>query len=565
MATIEFGKDTLGNILQSRQNLKVPVNQRAYAWEEEHVKALCTDLNGAITGQADEYFLGTIIVLVAKDKPFVEVHDGQQRLATSMILIAGIRDYFFSTGDAATGESIVLHSLRSVDRRTLGLRPHLLLSNEDNQFFVDYILRNPNDPDRLSAAPNPTKKSHELIEAAATFVAGYILDITKTLPEPDKKALLHRWLDFLEKGARVIWVEVGDQPTAYRVFETMNDRGLRLSESDLIKNYLCSLADARRDEVVHKWQTMTAILESLGREDSDIVDYIRYEWITSNGHTRRKDLFDDIKKTVNSEPTAMKFAERLELCANDYAAIISSSSSAWNAYHLEIRTMIGTLRYLGVSQIRPLLMAAYRKFKKSELEKVIRMSVNWSVRCLLAGVPSGTLEGHYSKNAKKVTEGAIADAKTLIEDMAAVIPTDDRFRDSVATAIVPTGSLSRYYLRRLQMERDGNVDKQYVPGEGQEVTLEHILPVKPGPEWAHISEVNKRAYYNRLGNQALLVGTVNFNLGNVGFDVKKKALAQSLFSLTSMAAEKQQWGTEEIDARQKLLAELAVKAWPLKT
>src|SRR5580704_2486003 len=91
MANIEFSKDTLGNILQARQNLKVPINQRSYAWEEEHVKALCTDLNGAVTGQAEEYFLGTIIVLIAKDHSFVEVHDGQQRLATSMMLIAGIR------------------------------------------------------------------------------------------------------------------------------------------------------------------------------------------------------------------------------------------------------------------------------------------------------------------------------------------------------------------------------------------------------------------------------------------------------------------------------------------
>jgi Protein of unknown function DUF262/Protein of unknown function (DUF1524) len=562
MGAIEFGKDTLGNILQARQNLKVPINQRSYAWEEDHVRALCTDLNGAITGQADEYFLGTIIVLVTKDKSFVEVHDGQQRLATSMMLIAGIRDYFFYTGDEATANAIAARSLRSVDIKTLGVRPHLQLSNDDNQFFVDYVLRNPNDPDRMSAAPNPTKESHELIKNGSRTIANYITDITKPLPEPDRVKLLHRWLEFLESGARVIWVEVGDQPTAYRVFETMNDRGLRISEADLLKNYLCSLADPRREEIVHKWQTMTAILESLGREDSDIVDYLRYEWITSNGHTRRPNLFDEIKNEVKSEPTALKFADRLEVRSNDYAAIMSSSSSAWNAYHLETRAMIGTIHYLGISQVRPILMAAFRHFGKTELEKLIALAVNWSVRCLLSGVSSGTLEGHYGKNAKKITDGVITDTTTLAKEMAIIIPSDSRFRDSVATAVVSTGSLSRYYLRRLQMEQDGNVDKQYVPGEGKEVTLEHILPIKPGPEWAHISEVEARANYNRLGNQALLSISVNSGLQNAGFSKKKQALMDSEFSLTKIAGAQTEWGIKEISERQKILAALAVKAWP---
>jgi hypothetical protein len=564
MANIEFTKDTLGNILQSRQNLKVPINQRSYAWEEEHVKALCTDLNGAITGSSDEYFLGTIIVLIARNHSFVEVHDGQQRLATSMMLIAGIRDYFFNMGDTDTAEAISLRSLRSVDRRTLALRPHLQLSNNDNQFFIDYILRDPNDPYRAGALPDPAKGSHELIVKASKTVADHVHGITKDLPEPDKPKLLHRWLDFLESGARVIWVEVGDQPTAYRVFETMNDRGLRLSEADLIKNYLCSLADDSREEIVHKWERMTAILESLGRDDSDIVDYTRYEWITTNGHTRRKDLFDDIKKEVNSETTAMKFADRLEIRSNDYAAIISSSHATWNPYHLEIRAMIGTLHYLGVSQIRPILMAALRNFSKGELEKLIAMSVNWSVRFLLAGVPSGTMEGHYNKNAKKITDGIITDTATLSKEMAVIIPGDDRFLDSVSTALVSTGSLARYYLRRLQMEHDGKVDSLYVPSEGRDVTLEHILPVKPGPDWSHISELDQRANYNRLGNQALLSGSVNSQLGNVGFASKIQALIDSPFSLTKMAGQRAEWGIKEIAERQRILAELAVKAWPIK-
>ena len=564
MPVIEFSKDALGNILISKKNLKVPVNQRSYAWEEDHVETLCRDLNGAIESGDDEYFLGTIIALPLKAQHCFEIHDGQQRLATAMIVIAAIRDYYHDHGDVERAQSIASNSLYSKDWKTLAMRPHLQLSAEDNQFFVDRILRAPKEPERIQAAANLTKVSHERIDQAAKTVEKFFFNITNALPLAKRIKLLRNWLLFLESGARVIWVEVGDQPTAYRVFETMNDRGLRLSESDLIKNYLCSLADAQRTEIVHKWQTMTATLESLGREDGDAVDFIRYLWITEHGHTRRKDLFDALKQEVNSETTALSFAGKLETRCQDYAAIISASHVAWNKYHLEVRSMIGTLRYLGVTQIRPLLMAAFRHFDKNELEKLIKAAVNWSVRCLLSGVPSGTLEGYYSKGAKDISSGKIKTLDTLATEMAAVIPADQRFKESVAITSVPTASLSRYYLRRLQMEKDGDVDQQYVPGDGQGVTLEHVLPVNPGPDWKHIKPDEAKANYNRLGNQALLSGTVNSKLGNVGFGEKKKALKESPFSLTSMIAKKSFWTTKDISDRQKALADLAVQAWPFK-
>jgi len=97
----------------------------------------------------------------------------------------------------------------------------------------------------------------------------------------------------------VIWVEVQDQATAYRIFETMNDRGLKLSAADLVKNYLYSLVpQTQADQITQKWQSMSAILESLGREDGDAVDYIRYFWITTHGHTRRSDLFEKLRKKL---------------------------------------------------------------------------------------------------------------------------------------------------------------------------------------------------------------------------------------------------------------------------
>jgi hypothetical protein len=572
MPNIEFDvKETLGTIVQSKNGLRVPVNQRSYAWKKEHVKDLFTDLNGAITKGADEYFLGTIIVLIHKDTnsgiPSVEVHDGQQRLATTLILIGAIRDSFYKSKDVATATEIARVNLRTADRRTLNILPRFQLSLDDNQFFTDRILRNPDEPERLAAKPDPRKESHQRIEQAAKEAASFIRTITKSLPSQDKAQVLHRWIDFLETGARVIWVEVGDQATAYRIFETMNDRGLRLSEADLIKNYLCGVAEKRRDEIVQRWNLMIAILESLGREDGDIVDYIRCLWITTHGQTRSSELFDKIKKEVQTEASAINWVTTLEARANDYAAILTSSHSGWNGYHLAIRTAVAVLRFLEVTQVRPVLLAAYgQPFDKKTLGRLVKVAVNWSVRCLLSGVPSGTLEGFYSRSAKKISDGAITTIDELAEEMAPIIPRDDKFLEAAATASVASSALARYYLTRLQIEKDGDTDKekQYVPGEHEKITLEHILPVRPGPEWAHISAEDAKANFNRLGNQALLTESVNSRIGNVGFETKKAALAESEYSLTQLAAQASKWDLEEITKRQRTLAEIAVKAWPLK-
>lgn len=461
MPKIRFGEETLGLIVRNRQGLRVPINQRSYAWKRSHVEDLFTDLNGAITAKAEEYFLGSIIVVAPEKADYIEVYDGQQRIATTLILIAAIRDFFFSTlKDEKEANVITSEFLISLQRKGKEIS-HFVLSSADRDFFVARVLREPNHPDRQSVVPDPKKESHELIEEAAEAAAEHVKAITKNLPADVQVTTLHTWIDYLEHGARVIWVEVQDQATAYRIFETMNDRGLKLSAADLVKNYLYSLVpETQADQVTHRWQSMTAVLESLGREDGDVVDYIRYFWIATHGHTRSSDLFDKVKKEVNSESTALSWAATLESRATDYAAILTPSHDAWSTYHQEIRADLDTLRYLGVSQIRPLLLAAFGKFAEKELARLIKNAVNWSVRCLIVGVPSGNLEGVYSKNAKAISDGAITSVEQLAKEQSVIslIPPDDRFIAAVRTVTVPTASLARYYLRRLQIVADGKAE-----------------------------------------------------------------------------------------------------------
>ena len=119
-------------------------------------------------------------------------------------------------------------------------------------------------------------------------------------------------------------------------------------------------------------------------------------------------------------------------------------------------------------------------------------------------------------------------------------------------------------MRVLQAQADGGSEPQYVPSEGRSVTLEHILPANPGTGWTGVKPEDAKANFNRLGNQALLAGSVNSRIGNAEYRVKKKALKASPFSLTKRVAKFSSWGIPEINQHQEYLSGLAVLAWPLR-
>jgi hypothetical protein len=556
---ISIAPETIGHLLKE-ENLRVPLSQRSYRWEDEHVVELYQDVNGAIRSNADEYFVGSIVGINSEGT--VQIYDGQQRLATTMILIAAIRDYFHASKDPKTAFLVQDEFLISADRKTHEEKEHFSLNAEDRQFFHDRILLPPDD--KLRGGEKPQRESNKRIIAAAKIAADFVRSsIVAGLPSDQVPDQLHRWLDFITKSLRVIWVQVGDERTAFTLFETMNDRGLRLSAADLLKNRLYAMGEDRRDEIIQKWQSMTGTLETIEGEAENVVEYVRCFWITRHGHTRTKFLYDEIKKETTNKTKALALASDLEAGAQDYAAILLSSHETWASRSANVRAKIEVTRELGVTQIRPLLLAAFRKFSPKEFEKLLDACVSWSVRTIISGVPSGTLEGYYSRNALEITKGNFRNAAQVKAQMVKIIPDDARFKVAVASANVAREQLARYYLRALQGCADGEKEPQYIPNPGREVTLEHILPKNPGKDWNNFTAEEQKTFLNRLGNQVLLPATVNSKIGNESYAVKKSALAASQFTLTNETAAHVQWGTAEIIARQQRLAALAIRTWPL--
>jgi len=101
-ATISFDLRGLATELKERL-INVPIYQRSYAWTLEEIAEYWGDLRGAFSEKAAEYFIGTIVLTPAGSSNRFHVIDGQQRLATTSILLAAIRDEFKERSDAKRG------------------------------------------------------------------------------------------------------------------------------------------------------------------------------------------------------------------------------------------------------------------------------------------------------------------------------------------------------------------------------------------------------------------------------------------------------------------------------
>jgi uncharacterized protein with ParB-like and HNH nuclease domain len=558
---IRIHLDGIGHLLQDSK-LQVPTYQRSYAWTDKNVTQLFRDLGTAIIEGDKEYFLGSIVLIgEATDRP--SVVDGQQRLATMTILLAAMRDYFEQKGDAERANKIESDYLLETDLRTQEQTPKLKLNETDNDFFYKRILTKISSPHRKE---KPSKESHDRIAKAAELAAEQVNAIATTTNDPTNRLI--DWLEFIGKQARVIRIQVPDDANAYRIFETLNDRGLKLALSDLVKNYLFHKADDRIGEAQKSWVAMASILEA-AQDEELIVDFIRHLWSSEFGLTREKVLYDKIKERITSKQRAIDLTNKLASAAKTYAAIINTDHELWNKYGSDTKTYMATLNLMGMTQIRPLLLAILEKFTPGEIKKSMRLFVSWAVRFLVVGgLGGGPLESHYSERATDVTSGRITKASELTKAMRLVLPTDGEFQTKFATATVSKQPLARYYLRVLERQMVGETEPELVPNPNEEeINLEHILPQSLSRDWKHFDPETARSYVKRIGNLALMKKTGNNAVGNERFTDKARSYSSSELELTKAIptfAIKGEWTKESIETRQQKLAEIAVKAWPNK-
>lgn len=539
--------------------LRVPAFQRSYAWEESHVIDLLQDLTMAIQTGAQEYFLGSIVVST-EHAGALEVVDGQQRLATVTIILARIRDYFLSQSEDARSETLEAEYLLKRDLRTQEPVSRITLNELDNDFFQKAVLSRPGSADR---SVQPARSSHIRLSEAAAIAERHIASLVATTKNP--LDILLDWVDYLKQNTKIILVKVPDHANAFTIFETLNDRGLDLAISDLLKNYLFYRAETRLPEVQAAWSAMLGALSAVG-SDASLVDYIRHYWSSIHGATRERELYSAIRRRITSKQAAIDLAHSLESGARRYAAIISHAHELWGDYGSGSRQHIETINILRMVQVRPLLLAVLDKFGVADTRKALRLTVSWGVRFLVhGGLGGGVLERHYCERAQEIHKGTIKTAAQLAKAMTNVVPSDGEFEEAFSSATVSQAYLARYYLRALEKRAGGESDPELIPNPNEEeVNLEHVLPLKPEKNWPPFDDESARVYNRRLGNMVLIQQKLNSSLRSAPFPKKKGVLAGSKFSLTAEVGNADKWDAGAIESHQRRLAKLAVETWPIR-
>ncbi|MGB6655698.1 MAG: DUF262 domain-containing HNH endonuclease family protein [Methylovirgula sp.] len=549
---IGFAQLGLANILKQNQ-LQVPANQREYSWTTREVRTLLQDFAKAIAEGDGSYFLGTIVT-IPRSSGALEVVDGQQRLATTAIMFSAIRDYLRSR-DAMIAESIVSEFLSVIDRGSRARIPRLRLNLDDNEYFRA----------RLTGSPLPaTKPSHALLDAAFTEAHDQVTRIVAGFDEKDHGDILNRWITFMETRALAVLLRVPNDADAYRMFETLNDRGLRTSQSDLVKNYLFGKSGDRIGEVQQRWACMRGALETIEEEDITIT-FLRHGLTAIHGFVRETQVYDAVQNIAKGPQPVVTFAGQLEALANGYVAIHNAEHEKWNDYPDATRKAIEVLNLFDIKPLRPLMLAIAQKFPEKEASKAFEFCVSMSVRLMIASsTRTGTVEEGLAATAHRIFAGLIATANDLKADLLSLTPADVRFAAAFEIATLSNRKLARYYLRSMELAAKDESEPWHIPNDDRSViNLEHVLPEKPEGNWTAFTEEQVKLYYKRIGNLCLMRASDNSASKSDGFLAKKPIFANSPYVLTKQVAEAADWTATEIGERQKTLAAIAVKTWSI--
>ena len=146
-----------------------------------------------------------------------------------------------------------------------------------------------------------------------------------------------------------------------------------------------------------------------------------------------------------------------------------------------------------------------------------------------------------------------------------MLRTDAEFKQAFSKARVTKYTLARYYLRALELHREGeaNADLGGTLDETYAFNVEHVMPQRESPDWP-IDEQVAQQFRKRLGNMVLLSPEDNVKLVSKGFSDKRVLYAKSPLLLTQNVGGFTSWGPAEIDQWQASMADLAVKIWPEK-
>ncbi|GAA9447080.1 DUF262 and DUF1524 domain-containing protein [Helicobacter pylori] len=555
---MEADKNTLLKFIKVNQKnqLVIPIYQRLYSWEKEQCKQLWDDII-KIGGddKMNGHFIGSILYVLDGNKHSdnaLLIIDGQQRLTTITLLLTALRDHLNDEDEFLekfSCQKIQDHYLINSDKDG-DKKFRLILSESDKDTLLSLI-----DKDRRK----PSEPSSKIVENFKLFEE-WVSQNT------DKLETIFKGLDklmiveiALEKGK--------DDPQL--IFESMNSKGMELTQTDLIRNYIVMETETEKQENFYNkyWRAM----EEEFKQDKKLFDRFVRHYLT----IKTREIPNINKVYVELKDYRQKKGIGIEDLLKDlqkycgYFCQIAFKKEADKEDDKDLNKALGFLVDLEKDVIYPLLLELYSDYRDGVLSNqdfisIIYLTESYICRRAVCGLGTNGLNKIFASFTKKINKDQYLESIEAhflsLETTKGKFPKDSEFKNLFITIDFYNLKEKKYFFERLE-----NFDTKE-PVDTQKCTTEHIMPQKLTKELErdlgeNFQEIHNK-YLHTIGN--LTLTGYNQEYSNKSFQEKrdmKKGFKQSPLSLNQDLKDLESFGEEEIKKRANDLADLALKIW----
>ena len=499
---------TISEIFSIDGIYKIPNYQRQYSWTNDELDALWTDLYEAYQNKNENndcYFLGSIVVVNDK-KGYFELIDGQQRITTLMILMnVLVKD--FPEINANSDE------IHAADKEVIegcitfkGKKNRLQLQTDPkyDSIFNDLIIN----CESFADIDEPTKRELKLDDPQYKYInsAIFFYKKLKTL-NPEE---LNEFINYIFYSTHIIKIECMNESFAIKLFQVLNDRGLELSPSDIVKSYIIGKYDQEdshgKSVFNNNWKNIEELSKQYGFKIDDFIVYYEYFKLKSNP---KRQIVDELRDIIQKSDVEDLVEE-----------LYSFSESLRKVYESKDPYVL-SLRYIPWRfYVMTALTSAYQT-NYPEKEKLFKAIRRFFYISLIAGCTLNQIKQTSFKLIESIINGnSIEDIK---EDLNRTI-ISRRMYAKVYDALdndVYNEKFLKPLMLALEYENRESTNNSFYSLDNS-LHMDHILPraYKQKEEWNYIIDEQVLPVINGLGNMALLQDIKNVEALNCGFDRK---------------------------------------------
>ncbi|RVY90504.1 DUF262 and DUF1524 domain-containing protein [Helicobacter pylori] len=529
---------------QERQFI-IPIYQRLYSWGKEQCKQLWDDII-KIGGddKMNGHFIGSI--LYVHDGQYTTSYnelfiiDGQQRLTTITLLFTALRDHL---SDEVKRKEIENHYL--INSSKDGDKKFRLILSESDKDTLLYLI----DKDKRK----PSEPSSKIVENFKLF--------EEWVSNTDKLETIFKGLE------KLMIVEISLEKRKcdpQLIFESMNSKGIELTQTDLIRNYIVMETEVEKQEGFYNkyWRAME---EDFKQDETLFNQFVRhYLTIKTREIPNINKVYAAFKDYRQKEGIGIEdLLKDLQKYCGYFCRIVFKKEA-----DKDLNKALGFLVDLEMDVIYPLLLELYSDYSdgvlsKDDFRRSIALIESYICRRAVCGLGTNSLNKVFPSFTKRIQkdeyfESLEAHFGSLTNNQR--FPNNDEFKDCFITIDFYKFKKNKYFFERL--ENFDRKERVYT----HEYTIEHIMPQTLTEEWErdlgeNFQEIHDK-YLHTIGN--LTLTGYNQEYSNNSFQQKRdmeKGFKDSPLRLNQSLRDLESFGEEEIKKRANDLADLALKIW----